>query len=236
LGLTNKHQPIAKPGIGSGLDKQYSALVLTSTKYFQSVAVRADGILIPNLHKALFVGSHFRTPLNSTHTLRHLQKIFAILIFTLLGQNLFAQTRNCDKSKLTVADKKLLTQFWTDFKSAINSENKIKLASLVKFPFKCDYCILDTTKEKDYDYLKVTKKLFDKGQYKIFFDQKLKKTVNKNVNLLDILFVVFENKKCFYNFSYTSVEPSKEWEGQQHFFSLNKINGKYFITSAWTVP
>ena len=166
----------------------------------------------------------------------HLQKIFAILIFTLLGQSLFAQTPNCDKLKLTAADKKLLTQFWTDFKSAINSENKIKLASLVKFPFNCDYCILDTKKEKDYDYLKVTKKLFDKGQYKIFFDPKLKKTVNKNGNLLDILFVAFENKKCFYNFSYASVEPSKEWEGQQHFFSLNKINGKYFITSAWTVP
>ena len=182
------------------------------------------------------VGSHFRATLNSTHTLRNLQKIFSILIFALLGQSLFAQTPNFDKSKLTAADKKLLTQFWTDFKSAINSKNKIKLSSLVKFPFNCDYCIVDTTKDKDYDYLKVTKNFFDKGQYKIFFDQKLKKTVNRNVSLLEILFVAFENKKYFYNFSYASVEPSKEWEGQQHFFSLNKINGKYFITSAWTVP
>ena len=159
-----------------------------------------------------------------------------LFIFALLGQSLFAQTSNCNKSKLTVADKKLLTQFWTDFKSAINYENKIKLAFLVKFPFNCDYCIRDTTKEKNYAYLKVTKKLFDKGQYKIFFDLKLKKTINKNANLLDILFVDYENKKCFYNFSYASVESSKEWEGQQHFFSLQKINGKYFITSAWTVP
>lgn len=182
------------------------------------------------------VGSHFRTPLNSTHTLRHLQKIFSILIFTLLGQSLFAQTPNCDKSKLTAADKKLLTQFWTDFKSAINSENKIKLASLVKFPFNCDYCLLDTAKEKNYDYLKVTKGLFDKGQYKIFFDPKLKRIVNNNADLLNILFMTLEDNKCYYNFSYASVEPSKKWEGQQHFFTLEKINGRYFITSAWTAP
>eukprot|EP01041_Mallomonas_annulata_P026420 gene26420-47734_t len=38
-----------------GLDKHCSTLVLTSSKYFQSAAVRADGILFPNLHKALFV-------------------------------------------------------------------------------------------------------------------------------------------------------------------------------------
>ena len=45
------------------LDKQCWALVLTSTKYFQSAAAWADGILIPNLHKALHVGSHLRTQL-----------------------------------------------------------------------------------------------------------------------------------------------------------------------------
>jgi hypothetical protein len=38
-----------------GLDKHCSTLVLTSSKYFQSTAARADGMLIPNLHKALFV-------------------------------------------------------------------------------------------------------------------------------------------------------------------------------------
>jgi hypothetical protein len=55
LGLTNKHQPIAKPGIGSGWTNIAELLFLTSSKYFQSAVARADGILIPNLHKALFV-------------------------------------------------------------------------------------------------------------------------------------------------------------------------------------
>ncbi|SRR5260221_3340819 len=39
-------------------DKQYCALGLTSPKYFQSAAARTDGILFPNLHKALLVGSN----------------------------------------------------------------------------------------------------------------------------------------------------------------------------------
>ena len=34
----------------------YQLLNLTSSTYFQSAAVMADGILIPNLHKALPVG------------------------------------------------------------------------------------------------------------------------------------------------------------------------------------
>ncbi|WP_414617634.1 hypothetical protein [Dyadobacter sp. 32] len=41
-----------------GLDKHFSALVLASSKYFQSAAARADGTLIPNLYKALLVGGN----------------------------------------------------------------------------------------------------------------------------------------------------------------------------------
>jgi hypothetical protein len=55
LGLTNKRQQIAKPGFGSGWTNIVRHLFLTSSKYFQSAVVRADGILIPNLHKALYV-------------------------------------------------------------------------------------------------------------------------------------------------------------------------------------
>ena len=36
-----------------GQDKQLSSLVLTSTKYFQSALVWADGILLPSLRKYL---------------------------------------------------------------------------------------------------------------------------------------------------------------------------------------
>jgi len=121
---------------------------------------------------------------------------------------------------------------------AVNTEDKLKLSSLIKFSFNCDYCILDSAKDKNYDYLKVTKKLFDKKQYKIFFDIKLKREINKHTTLLDILSITTDGtgKKCDLNFGYASVEPSKTWEGQQHFFTIVKSNGKFLITSTWTVP
>ena len=113
--------------------------------------------------------------------------IFASL---LIGQISIGQMSYCDKTKISKADRKLIEQFWTDFKKAVNTENKAKLSSLIKFSFSCDYCILDSTKGRNYDYLKVTRKLFDKKQYKIFFDTKLKKTINKYSILFDI-FILF---------------------------------------------
>ena len=78
--------------------------------------------------------------------------------------------------------------------------------------------------------------MFDERQYKIFFDDKLIDRINKNINLLDILIIIEEEKTCRYTFWYNSVEPSKDWEGQQHFFTLQKIKGKFVIASTWTVP
>jgi hypothetical protein len=57
-------------------------LFLTSTKYFQSAAAWADGMLFPNLHKALFVACNFMTKSVS---------IFAILTLTFLAS--FGQTK-----------------------------------------------------------------------------------------------------------------------------------------------
>ena len=156
----------------------------------------------------------------------------------LVGQISVGQISYCDKAKISKADRKLIEQFWTDFKKAVNTGDKAKLSSLIKFSFNCDYCILDSTKDKNYDYLKVTRKLFDKKQYKIFFDIKLKKTINKYSNLFGILSITTDGtgKLCDLNFGYASVQPSTTWEGQQHFFTIQKFNGKFLITSAWTVP
>ena len=174
-----------------------------------------------------------------------MKKIFTCFIKIFLGSFLllvakitFGQNSYCDKSNISKADKELIEQFWTDFKKAINDKDKAKLTSLIKFSFNCDYCILDSAKEKNYDYLTVTKTLFEKRQYKIFFDPKLVGAVNKYPNLFDILSITTDGtgEQCDLNFGYASVEPSKDWEGQQHFFSIKKIKGKFLITSAWTVP
>ena len=50
--LNEQHERITWGFMQVGHDKQCSTLVLTSSKYFQSAAARADGILFPNLHKA----------------------------------------------------------------------------------------------------------------------------------------------------------------------------------------
>jgi hypothetical protein len=51
-----------KPGCGSGWTNIVEILFLTSTKYFQSTVARADGMLIPHLRKALYVGGNAVIP------------------------------------------------------------------------------------------------------------------------------------------------------------------------------
>ena len=134
---------------------------------------------------------------------------------------------------MSKADRKLIEQFWVEFKQAVNTKDKVKLSSLINFSFNCDYCIIDSTKDPNYEYLKVTRKLFDKKQHKIFFDKKLLNTINKYPRLFNLLSITTDGtgKICDLNFGYASVEPSKTWEGQQHFFTIRKINKKFLITS-----
>jgi hypothetical protein len=56
-GQTNFSQ-LQSRALVRGLTNIAEHLFLTSTKYFQSAAARADGMLIPNLQKALFVSSY----------------------------------------------------------------------------------------------------------------------------------------------------------------------------------
>ena len=170
--------------------------------------------------------------------MKYLTILFLLFISLFFRQVSIGQSSYCDKAKISKADKKLIEQFWAGFKKAVNTKDKIKLSSLIKFSFNCDYCIVGRANNKQNNYVKVTKKLFDKNQYKIFFEPKLKNTINKYSILFDILSITSDGtgKNCSLNFGYGSIGPSKDWEGQQHFFSLDKINGKFLITSAWTIP
>src|SRR5438105_12169936 len=137
--------------------------------------------------------------------------------FFLTGLNSFGQKSNCDSLKFSQSDKKLLGTFWAELKYAIDTKNKVKLASLINFPFPCDYCTIDSSKDTYCDNIKVTRKTFDQKQYKIFFDYKLERLIDRTHNLVDIIGRHFRNKNCYLHFGYNSVEPSKSWEGQQHF-------------------
>ena len=108
------------------------------------------------------------------------------------------------------------------------------LAELCDFPFDCDYC---DDEEFQNDSIKVSRKSFDKNQYKLFFNQKLKTHFNKK-NILEILSPNYGalEEKCSYRFGYICIEPSSETEGRQIYFVIEKINGKFKIISTWTVP
>lgn len=148
-------------------------------------------------------------------------------------------SQKCDSNFLQ-ADKALLQKFWATFKQAVNNKDKAKLATLCRFPFNCDYCIIDSTKQNQEPSTKVTKTSFDKSQYKIFFTDRLIKEVNKHSIPQDLyIFKSYYNtidKKCAYNFNYLAVDENKQHSGMQYFFDIEKIKGEFEIISTWTVP
>jgi len=162
------------------------------------------------------------------------------LLFTLgllAGSYSFSQHK-CDSSILQ-ADKVLLQNFWTDFKTAINNKDKTKLASLCRFPFTCDYCILDSSKASNKPYIKVTKTTFNESQYEIFFAVRLVKEINKHLPQDFFIFQPYYNtvdKKCSYSFGYIARDENAQHPGMQHFFDIQKVNGQFKIISAWTLP
>jgi len=167
-----------------------------------------------------------------------MNSILTITFGLLLSLSSYGQDTEIDRA-ISKQDSILLRNFWTDFKSAINKNDKNQLATLCEFPFYCRPCINDTTlKNNDYTTIKVTKKLFFESQYKEFFDEPIKSEVNKHKVFEIYIFhpaFDYKNRRNGFSFSYTIVAPSKEWEGLQGFIYLRK-SGKYKITGIDTVP
>jgi hypothetical protein len=149
----------------------------------------------------------------------------------------FSQQR-CDSINLR-ADEVHLQNFWIAFKHAVNQKDKTKLASLVRFPFTCDYCIA-SNKPGNKLYTKVTKATFNKSQYQIFFADRLVKEINKH-NLPQDLFIFRSyyntvDNKCSHSFQYIARDENAQHPGMQHFFDIQKVNGQFKIISAWALP
>lgn len=166
-------------------------------------------------------------------------KQFLLIILGLLTAAYSFSQQKCDSANFQ-ADKAQLQNFWTSFKDAINHKDKVKLASLVRFPFTCDYCVVDRNKQSDKPYMRVTRSTFDRSQYQIFFIDRLVKEINKH-NLPQDLFIFQPHyntvdKKCSYSFQYIARDENAQHPGTQHFFDIQKINGQFKIISAWTLP
>jgi hypothetical protein len=156
----------------------------------------------------------------------------------LTGPFAFSQ-KTCDSTDLQ-ADKARLQSFWTAFKDAINHNDKAKLAGLVSFPFTCDYCIIDSSKQHNRSYVKVTRKTFDRSQYRIFFAGRLITEINRYDLPQDLfIFQPYYNKvdrECAYSFQYIARDEDARHPGMQHFFDIQKVNGNFKIIAAWTLP
>ena len=168
-----------------------------------------------------------------------MNRILTIIFALLFSLDCYGQDANIDRTVL-YQDSILLNNFWTEFSNAIKANDKEKLATLCEFPFYCSSCIDDTTIEyKDRITAKVTRKLFFNTVYMIFFDNPIKREVEKHREFKTSIFDELSDKRNRHPefvFSYTIAAPSKDWDGLQGFIHINWKNGKYKITGIDTVP
>lgn len=168
-----------------------------------------------------------------------MRSILTIAIGLLFSFHIHGQKINAYNG-IPSQDKILLQDFWKRFTEAVKNKDKTKLATLFEFPFYCRPCIDDeTTKNADVVTVKVTKKLFNDGRYKVFFGQPIRDEVKKHKGFTTKLFhEAFDDKmkKNGYWFSYTIVAPSGHWEGLQGLVYVSKKEGQFKITGIDTVP
>lgn len=141
---------------------------------------------------------------------------------------------------ISAKDSLLLSNFRMDFTTAIKNKDKDKLAALCDFPFYCRPCI-DNIENKNTNPItvKVTKELFYKRHYILFFEPAITAEVMKSENNQAGFFHVSFNDNRERNgfwFSYTIIPPSKYGEGRQGMVFLRKKGSRLKITGLDTVP
>ena len=166
--------------------------------------------------------------------MRKYVKVLIILLLTLPFSDLKAQEE--DHWTIEATDTLLLSTFWKDFKSALNTKNISKLAELVKFPFGCASCDIDRLHPQNKPYIMVTKAHFFRSMYQIFFNEKLIEMVNKYEMPNDVyIFTSYlqeHTNKRLYNFNYLASRAP----GRQVWFDIEKIKGKYKIRWVFPLP
>lgn len=168
-----------------------------------------------------------------------MRSILLVIYCLLFSVCMHGQKRTVDE-EISSQDKILLQKFWKDFTNAVIKNDKTKLETLCEFPFYCSPC-LDYIKSKNNNLftVKVTRELYHKKHYKIFFEQALKTDVKKHQKFNIQSFHPYFNeqmKRGSVYFLYTMVAPSIHWEGVQRIIYLEKKDGKFKITGIDTIP
>ncbi len=155
-----------------------------------------------------------------------------VLVGVLIINDTSAQEK-CDISKLSDQDKAGLKKFWIELKNSVDSKKNSAFNKLCHFPFTCSFCASDSS---NFPYVLIGKNNFNKYKNQLFYNKNFIEVISKNEILRILQSDIQENGSCALSFSFPIIKPSIRDEGLQGFFSLKKVNGKYKIVSAWTVP
>ncbi|WP_250254956.1 hypothetical protein [Chryseobacterium sp. Marseille-Q3244] len=168
-----------------------------------------------------------------------MKSILIVLLGFLFSVSIYGHKNRSD-DEISAQDKILLQKFWRDFTDAVTRNDKEKIKTLCEFPFYCRPCLNYTEyKNSNPVTVKVTKELYHKKHYKIFFEKELKAEVKKHRKFNVQFFHPYFNKEVNIHgisFLYTLVPPSKTREGTQGMITLVKKAGKFKITGIDIIP
>ena len=151
-----------------------------------------------------------------------------VILLLLLGSSCWALgQKNCEHQKKI--DSILLLKFSADLKKAVLTHDMNKIASFFKFPFLNKPCVLDNDSSKDSF---ISRKTFMTSEYVDFFGCWFSETITKGYISYE-LDVNEEGQNCKFTFNYPTCFPSKRSSCKKHNFNIEKVDGKYLITSAW---
>jgi hypothetical protein len=157
-----------------------------------------------------------------------MNRLAITLIF--LGLSLFTLgQKKCDQQKQN--DSILLLKFSADLKKAVLTYDMNKIASFFKFPFLNKRCVADDNTNKD---SLISRKAFVTSKYGDFFGCWFSETISKGYISYELK-VSQEGQGCKFTFNYPACFPSYITRSscKTHNFFVEKINGRYMITSAW---
>ena len=157
-------------------------------------------------------------------------KIYFVLITCLIfNPNTYAQSPCINKKQ---EDSISLIKFSKEFKKAVMSKEMRMISSYFKFPLDYKECLLNNQGTIEIIHYKLSEKEFKSRKYNDFFSLWFMETVSKGY-VYDLLDSYKLNDKCKLTFTCPATFLSKQSSFANQYFAIEKIQGRYKITSSW---
>ena len=164
-----------------------------------------------------------------------LPKNLAVYIILSLAISCKEYKNEMDCSRILSQKKKdsvELISFSKEFQNAVLTRDMNKISSFFQFPIKNRECIKKEKNETDSKEELISKTQFENTFYNDFFGEWFMETVTKGY-IYYLLDCYPYNGNLQLAFVYPGTFVSKINNCEWHYFGLNKIDGRYKITSAW---